>query len=70
LNQAYLVTGLVEEHFATVTMTVTQLRHLSSPEWNDEDASLEHSSRNLHLVLEVALRFAGGTADEETTGVR
>ena len=25
-NQAYLVTGVVEEHFATVTVTVTQLR--------------------------------------------
>lgn len=39
-NQAYLVTGLVEEHFATVTLTVTDLRLCSSPEAQREDASL------------------------------
>jgi error-prone DNA polymerase len=31
-NQGYLVTGVVEEHFAAVTLTVSRLRLLSSPE--------------------------------------
>lgn len=30
-NQAYVVTGVVEEHFGTVTLTVSRLRPLSSP---------------------------------------
>lgn len=34
-NQGYLITGLVEEHFSTVTVTVSRLRPLSSPEWDD-----------------------------------
>jgi DNA polymerase III alpha subunit len=34
-DQAYLVTGVVEEHFATVTVTVTQLRPLSAPDAED-----------------------------------
>ncbi len=29
-NQAYVVTGLVEEHFSTVTLTVKELRLLAS----------------------------------------
>ena len=32
-NQPFLVTGIVQEHFATVTLTVNQLRLLSSQEW-------------------------------------
>lgn len=30
-NQAYVVTGLVEEHFTTFTVTVRSLRLLSTP---------------------------------------
>jgi error-prone DNA polymerase len=40
-NQAYVVTGLVEAHFGTVTLTVNRLQPLSSPESADADASLE-----------------------------
>jgi error-prone DNA polymerase len=31
-NQAYVVTGAVEAHFGTVTLTVHRLQPLSSPE--------------------------------------
>jgi DNA polymerase III alpha subunit len=40
-NQAYLLTGLVEEHFATVTLTVSQLRLLSSLEGVDAKIPLD-----------------------------
>jgi error-prone DNA polymerase len=43
-NQAYLVTGRVEEHFAAFTLTVIELRLCSSPESQWEDAHLAHSS--------------------------
>jgi error-prone DNA polymerase len=44
-NQAYLITGLVEKHFAAVTLTVTQLRLCSSPESHREDAPRAHSTQ-------------------------
>ncbi|HRI39811.1 MAG TPA: DNA polymerase III subunit alpha, partial [Nitrospira sp.] len=37
-NQAYIVTGLIEEHFSTVTVTVHALRLLST---NDRETSVE-----------------------------
>ena len=40
-NQACVVTGVVEAHFGTITLTVTRLEPLSSPESADEDAPLE-----------------------------
>lgn len=36
--QAYLITGVVEEHFAAVTLTVKTLQPLASPDWNAIDA--------------------------------
>ena len=42
-NQAYLVTGVVEEHFATVTVTVTQLRPLSASD-TEETMLLEEDA--------------------------
>ena len=66
-NQAYIVTGLVEEHFSTVTLTVKELRLLASREVGDQfsplrtswgsrytgwDAALiTHSLRDLYLDL-------------------
>ena len=35
-NQAYVVTGLVEEQFSTVTLTVKELRLLASREVGDQ----------------------------------
>lgn len=40
-DQAYLVTGLVEEQFATVTLTVKTLRPLSSPALEDANTPIE-----------------------------
>ncbi|MCC2642846.1 MAG: dnaE [Nitrospira sp.] len=40
-SQAYVVTGVVEAHFDTVTVTVNPLQPLSSPETADADAPLE-----------------------------
>lgn len=40
-NQAYLVTGLVEEQFATVTLTVKTLRPLPSPALEDANTPIE-----------------------------
>jgi error-prone DNA polymerase len=40
-NQAYVVTGVVEEHFGTVTLTVIRLRLLSSTDSANADAPLE-----------------------------
>ncbi|MBP6607920.1 MAG: DNA polymerase III subunit alpha, partial [Nitrospira sp.] len=50
-DQAYLVTGVVEEHFATITVTVTRLRPLSAPDTEDaisleEDASEPYTERH------------------------
>ena len=50
-DQAYLVTGVVEEHFATVTVTVTRLRPLSAPDAEDsisleEDAPEPYTERH------------------------
>ena len=50
-DQAYLVTGVVEEHFATVTVTVTRLRPLSAPDVEDtisleEDAPEPYTERH------------------------
>jgi error-prone DNA polymerase len=50
-DQAYLVTGVVEEHFATVTVTVTRLRPLSAPGAEDtivleEDAGEPYTERH------------------------
>jgi DNA-directed DNA polymerase III PolC len=50
-DQAYLVTGVVEEHFATVTVTVTQLRPLSAPDAEgtislEEDAAEPYTERH------------------------
>ena len=42
-NQAYVVTGVVEAHFGTITLTVSRLRLLSSVECHNADDSLEHS---------------------------
>jgi len=36
--QAYLITGMVEEHFAAVTLTVKTLQPLASPDWSGADA--------------------------------
>jgi DNA polymerase III alpha subunit len=43
-NQAYLLTGLVEEHFATVTLTVTGLEPLSSRAPAETDIPLEQDA--------------------------
>ena len=40
-NQAYVVTGLVEEPFSTVTMTVRELRLLAGREVGDQFQSIE-----------------------------
>jgi error-prone DNA polymerase len=40
-NQAYVVTGLVEEQFATVTLTVKELRLLASREVGDQIQPIE-----------------------------
>lgn len=40
-NQAYVVTGVVEEHFGTHTLRVTRLQPLTSPEPAELDAPLE-----------------------------
>ena len=40
-NQAYLVTGLVEEHFGTITVTVNHLRLFSPQESENAHALLE-----------------------------
>ena len=40
-NQAYMVTGLVEEQFSTVTLTVKELRLLASREVGDQFQPLE-----------------------------
>ena len=40
-NQAYVVTGVVEEHFSTVTLTVTELRLLASREVGDQFQPIE-----------------------------
>ena len=50
-DRAYLVTGVVEEHFATVTVTVTRLRPLSAPGAEDtivleEDAGEPYTERH------------------------
>jgi error-prone DNA polymerase len=42
-NQAYVVTGVVEEHFGTVTLTVNYLQPLSSPESDEPDALLRRA---------------------------
>lgn len=43
-NQAYVVTGVAEEHFGTITLTVNRLQPLSSPESAEMDASLEENA--------------------------
>jgi error-prone DNA polymerase len=40
-NQAYVVTGLVEEHFSTVTLTVKELRLLASRAVGDQFQPIE-----------------------------
>ena len=50
-DQAYLVTGVVEEHFATVTVTVTRFRPLSASDAEDtivleEDAAEPYTERH------------------------
>ncbi len=40
-NQAYVVTGLVEEQFSTVTLTVRELRLLASPDVNGKFEPIE-----------------------------
>ena len=40
-NQAYVVTGLVEEQFSTVTLTVKELRLLASHEVGDRCQPIE-----------------------------
>ncbi len=40
-NQGYLVTGILEEHFATVTITVRTLHPLASPERESVDTGVE-----------------------------
>ena len=40
-NQAYVVTGLVEEQFSTVTLTVKGLRLLASREVGDQVQPIE-----------------------------
>jgi hypothetical protein len=41
VNQAYVVRGLVEEQFSTVTLTVRELRLLASHEVNTEFDTIE-----------------------------
>jgi DNA polymerase III alpha subunit len=48
-NQAYVVTGAVEEHFGTVTLTVTRLQPLSSS--SDTDGPLEDPYTEPHGAL-------------------
>ena len=45
--QAYLVTGVVEEHFATVTVTVSRLQPLSAPD-AEETRSLEGNASDAY----------------------
>ncbi|MFZ1845144.1 MAG: hypothetical protein WAU40_18395, partial [Nitrospira sp.] len=50
-DQAYLVTGVVEEHLATVTVTVTRFRPLSASDAEDtivleEDAGEPYTERH------------------------
>ena len=40
-NQGYIVTGLVEEQFSTVTLTVKELRLLASREVGDQFQPIE-----------------------------
>ncbi|MCC7471952.1 DNA polymerase III subunit alpha, partial [Candidatus Nomurabacteria bacterium] len=53
-NQAYLVTGRVEEHFATVTVTVSRFRPLSAPD-AEETLSLEDDVSDPYTVEHDAL---------------
>jgi DNA polymerase III alpha subunit len=43
-NQAYVVIGVVEEHFGTVTLTVSGLQPLFSPNSSEMDASFEEEA--------------------------
>ena len=54
-NQAYLVTGLAEEHFATITLTVTRLEPLSSLESAETDGPLEQGAADPYTESHGAL---------------
>jgi len=41
MNQAYAVTGNVEEQFLTIALTVTKLTLLASPYVNTDDEPIE-----------------------------
>jgi len=43
-NQAYVVSGVVEEHFDTITLTVHRLQPLSTPRSADADTPLEEGA--------------------------
>ncbi len=54
-NHAYVVTGVIEEHFGTVTLTVTRLEPLSSPEFADTDEPLEQGAAGPYTEANGAL---------------
>ena len=64
-NQAYVVTGLVEEQFSTVTLTVRELRLLASPDVSGNFQSIEEVARVagtlLAMPLSPLIRFGTST---------